>query len=1006
MITEDRRRRISSARQIHDNATRIKSSSKYHGSGKTVLYLLGNEAADDAIWLAGDPSLMKLTRESNKALKKKKPGQAPPRELPLPIPITKYDPACSPSLKYELAISSPYLAGGNPIHIYPDQWKGFPKSLPGDPGTSLAKESTPPPLQLTKVQVHNRQHRVANDVLRLLNDHEDPGEVEAAAMRFLDAFEEGLPIGDDGIAQILVDAAANLSEACRRHSMFSYSETVLDIILRHPPIDEASFHRFKPLEVISNLLSRKGMDNDVPLPEYNLKKASSLYLSENKLRKASDIYLMTFKEYPKLPPDAELFWSVGDKLCRETCLAGLYELTYNVFWRAQIGRTKKEPDGRNSPRKCVDCLMIAANATGRDKKVYHYFRQLYQYTSPGEVQFYQISDMVMDSCLKNGKLEVAKNALFIADDMAKRGGFPSSTTLILKVIGHHWRKSRNITEMQELFTQLEPLAQNTHHPQAVYGAMIQSCVEAGEENMARSYYARYRQRYTPVQADLRIYGHFALAKAMRRDWAGVTEALQNMALLKDSENQGDFESSFVPVLKEFEKSHSVDEVEEFVCKFIDHHNLTLTNYLNNFMINVYAKGKYLDSMVRWIEYAASAHCPMDAVSFNSILHNCHQRWKYSFEQSFQLFTKIHKLAVKGGAKEFSDSHTLEILGRIAVKKSRSDDEFRRRFSLLKGLGRSKQLWDCAGVFRAMSSTFATGQHAAAVKIYRLALEKGVDVQSRHVLLAVRASLKLPTGDDVEAIGIIKYAQQLGKDISLPAAALIIHHLDLIGDDTRWTPVSKLLQFSDTAVSGLQKAGILISQAILNHTIVHLEKRFKGVIAIEFWKAMCRRLKIETSAIDLESLTTLLKMYIQLEDANGIRWVVHMLSANGIVPDKRFLLYVKGAKNKAERISDLPTAHRLSAGFVSSLLYATNEVLETRRKEEEGKELVKKMTRDIVEKAILEQSKGYHNVGWGRKPMKFDSHKVDVSEDYGFRIEEDMIPNLVAPTPDMFAARAA
>ena len=946
MITEDRRRRIRSAREIHDNAQKIKESRNYYSDGRALIDTLDDRIIDDAIWLAGDPKLKKLIKETNLALQEEEEKlrttvTLPASELPQPQ-----------DLKSE---SKPFPSAstiGRPSQLWPyNEWKGVSKSkgeyLSPKSSESLDLAVASPQAHVPQKLVHNRQHRLASDISRLLQDPEDPDNVEAAALRFFDAFEEGVPIGDEGIIPFLIDSAANLSELCRKHSKFSHAERVLDIVLTRPPIDEATFQRFQPLKVISNLISRTDVANTLPLPKYKLRKASSLYLlPESRLRKATSIYLMEFKEKPGIPANPKLYYSIGERLCRETCLAGLHDLTHKVYFRAQLGRQGLRPIG-------VDSLIIATSAMGRHKRMFRYFKAFYSQTSPDQVQLYNISDQVINSVLKTGKMEQAEEVLFIVNRMANEGGFASSTTPILKVLGHQWRSTRDFSKIEELFKRLEPLVHSANHPQAAYGAIIQYCVEAGKENEAQSYYADYRQRYTPAQADIRIYGHFTLAKAMRNDWAGAIEDLQNMAVLVTPQNQGEYESSFVPVLKLFAKSHPVNEVEDFVQDFIDNHQLHLTDYILNFMIKVYAKAKEVDALIGWVEYANSVGCPIDAVSVNTILHNCHQSWNFSFQEVHVLYCKIRKVA---NSRNTSDKDTLELLTRIALSNCPNEIEAGRRLKLLKEFGRSKQLWDGPGVIRAMASSFARGEPAATLKIYGLAIEKRVLLSSRHILLAIRASLKLHESDVSEAVRLIKDAQQFGKDVSLSVAALLIHQLDQIDHQSN-SLADEILHFGETAISNLEENGIKISQAILNHTMSQLERSGEYSMAIEFWKSMCRRLKISNSAIELETLTTLLKTYIQLEDGVGIRWAVNMLEANGIAPDKRFYLYVKMARKEVQKVSESPRGYRISSGFMSSLMYATTRVAVLRKQETKEKERVKQLTVDIIERAIGSQERG-------------------------------------------------
>jgi len=957
MITEDRRRRIRSAREIHNNAQKIKTSRSYYNAGRALIDTLDDQVVDESIWLAGDPTLRKLTKDTNEALRKQETKSSAPRKLPPPIPIIKYDPAelfsyprelkLQPKArilkdeKWKLANSSPVSAASRPLPIFACEWKEKEAYKP------ILKYSTPvaleplklasnplPPLEISgssKTLIRDRQHRLANDVCKLLDTQDDPEAVQAAALRFLDAFEEGVEIDYRGMASALIDAAARLSEACQKHSKFPYAERVLDVILDHATrIDENTFARFYPLESISSLITRKGHPDNMPLPESNL-------------RKAARIYLMQYKDKPKPQTNQTVHWTLGEKLCRETCRAGMYELTKDLYFRLQHSR-------RGLPPLAVDQLITATHAWGRHKQIFRYFKAFYSQTSPHMAELYKITDQVIDSVIKTGKMEQAEEVLAVADQLAAAGGFPSSTTPILKVVGHQWRATRDISKTKELFTRLEPLIRKANHPQAAYGAIIQCCIEAGEEDVAKSYYVAYRAACSPTQANLRIYGHFALAKAMRNDWDGVLEDLRNMALLVTSDKGGDYESSFVPILSLFAKSHSVGQTEEFVRKFIDQHQLKLTDRILNVMINVYSRAGEVDSLFRWIDFAASAGCPIDAVSVNTILGNCYFRWNMSFFHIMRLYSRIRSL--EGVHRKVTDQDTVEILGRIALAGRPDDDTISRRLKQLKDLSRSKQVWDTQGVSRAMATTFERNDFTATLKIYNLALEKGVLIKSGHVLRAVRASLALHGSDIGEAVCFIRDAHLKHLNVDASVGTLIIHQLDLLQDSQ--SDVDKMLQFAEAAVSSLEEHGLKVSQAMLNHAVSNIAKTGHLRAAIGFWKNMCLHLKIPTSEIDLESLNTLLKIYIQLRDGPGVQWTMRILSANGLSPDTRLLVYLKDARRDVLKAQGGAWTTGI---FKGAIKHAILEVLEMRRQHKEKLEQVKKMTIKIIERAIIDQERG-------------------------------------------------
>src|ERR1035438_8216404 len=59
LLTEDRRRRIHAAREVHGNAKKLKSSRKYHSTGTTAIEAFEDQLLryrDDAFWLPSNRS--------------------------------------------------------------------------------------------------------------------------------------------------------------------------------------------------------------------------------------------------------------------------------------------------------------------------------------------------------------------------------------------------------------------------------------------------------------------------------------------------------------------------------------------------------------------------------------------------------------------------------------------------------------------------------------------------------------------------------------------------------------------------------------------------------------------------------------------------------------------------------------------------------------------------------------------------------------------------------------
>jgi hypothetical protein len=171
LLTEDRRRRIHAAREVHNNANKLKSSRKYHSGGSPTTESsedLVLRYDDDGFWQAKD-SLSNIQQAQN--------------ALPLEPAISPFaDPRPPPSFKsskYRL-LPLPKTSRNQPF----DQSKnlGQSESLPAPPpcvaiSQSPALSQNPTlrkvfykPGEAAKASSLYRQKKLASDVTKLLED--------------------------------------------------------------------------------------------------------------------------------------------------------------------------------------------------------------------------------------------------------------------------------------------------------------------------------------------------------------------------------------------------------------------------------------------------------------------------------------------------------------------------------------------------------------------------------------------------------------------------------------------------------------------------------------------------------------------------------------------------------------------------------------------------------------------------------------------------------------------
>ncbi|CZT46588.1 uncharacterized protein RSE6_07036 [Rhynchosporium secalis] len=907
LLTEDRRRRIHSAREVHENAKRLKSSRQYHSTGTASLEALENQASryrDEAFWL---PS--KVSKSTTPAAQDS-PSLSHPTTVRVPQGVEQ---------------SSALEIDGNHENL------ALPRKIARIPSLEAHRAVKIERIDEVTQRMRRSQERQKSLTVKLIQLlDKDPLDVDGAANLFLNEFEEKLTVDKSGLLPELIEVSARVAVACQRFSMHATSSRMLDTILSYGPVAEEDFNKFQPHEIINQWISMKGKTNFIEIDSDDLKKACSLYLTK-------------FLEKPIFM--SETMRLIGKRLCQATLEQGMSILTLALFFRMEETRA-------GNPLTSVDCLIKATHSLGRHKKVIRHFQQLYNQTTPDQMQFYQVTSLAIDSALVTGRLEDAEKILTTASAMAKAGGLELSTTWFLRILGEEYRAHRDLLRLQDLFRRLQLLSSHMHHPQALYGAIIQFCIEGHQEELATLYYKELRESYERSPEDLRIYGHFALAKAYRGDWNGVKVAFDDMRH-SVHEYREEFSSAFAPVLKEFAKLHSVDAIEDFMQYFILELHLKMTPLILNFMIDIYSKVHEVDAIFRWIAYAAADGCKLNSKIFNAILRNCSDRFRFNYDDVYGMYRRAHSLQ-----PDLVNNDSLSILRRMALSRSPNEEVRLARLQNLKRLDDPVQVEGCNEIYRAMSITYAQCNDSAVLKIYNGAERDHVRLQTRHLALAVRASLRLGEGDLAETAEIIRDARANGIEVTDAVASVFIHQIsDLYaaGGRSACGRTENLLKRAEEAIASLAASGLEISQMAITHTANILQKRGRSQLAINFWDLMSRRFNIPASSFDLVTLTTLLNAYIGHQDGDGVRWVMQTLSANNLLPDAHLKRVLKEARNQAgERLRRNPYSEWLHR-WLDVLDRAHTDVKEMRQQTFITNKQIKRKVLDIMAAAVEDQA---------------------------------------------------
>lgn len=786
-----------------------------------------------------------------------------------------------------------------------------------------------PPIQWSPPQTENttqpedRQARLASDLTKILGNGDDIIHIEGAALRLLDTFQEGFPLGDGGLQENLIKVAVQISNACKVHKRFDLFEKILIAVLDCGPIEEDLFFSFRPEGLIRACLEG----------EYDLSKGQKI-LSKERLRRACTIFLTKFKAEPNISsPKAESFAKLGLKLCTETCRNDLFTLTEDIFWRL-------DKYGTDASSPAIKYLITAVKGTGDTKRTVQYFRRFYvQQTSPSAEDFYLMHKAVVDSLIEipSPDYKLAEEIMILALNMAERENLKVSTTSALKMIGTHWRSFHDINRVREIFDRFKPHFHAFGHPRAIYGALIQFYIESGNEVSALALCKEMRATYTESpddNQDVRIRGHFAYSKAMRKDWVGVKSDFNTMAKLKPKADQ--LSAAFSPVLLLFAKTASIGEIEEFLREFIDEIGIQLTSRMSSLMIERYLQAREIESVSRWLDYMQEVGSPINTAFFDRLLTNCYRRWDFCFEEVLQLYLSVKALGK--WTDPIITSTTEDTLRRIAVSASGSNGELASSRLILVDRAHREPIKE-GDLKTAMATALALGDPHEVLNHYNRGLASQIPIDAGTVSIAIQASLRIDPNDINPTVALLQKSSESGYDISQAFSYMYIHQISktyALG----MTDCLNLQVIARKTLDAMDRQHLSISVPAITHTMKILFKMGQPRAAVDFWDSISR---LRPLPLDVVTLTVILQAYLKLQDSAGPGWVVQMLRTHNLMPDKRFKIALKQGRKTAQSWAMQEAVHQ-----------AYDVVKEMRALGEKDKEIVKLKTISIMENAIKHQ----------------------------------------------------
>ncbi|KAH8601656.1 hypothetical protein B0O99DRAFT_607085 [Bisporella sp. PMI_857] len=858
-LTEDRRRRIHTAREVCNNAKKLRSVRQYHGDGVALKDIFEDPIithGHDALYISrkrpkeavarGDAEPILLNASVGTGVEKRK---APHHEQPQTNSI-----ALPRRAKYNRPAQ-----GLTPKRVL----RGAPVSRVATSDNYSSKPKQP--------KGYNREHKLAHDIKQLLKPpgdddlHSRKPNVIAAASRFCEAFEEGLTLGVSGMDQLLMNTAAELCIACTDELRFDLADKVFDIVLAQGPIDESSFYRFEPWHIILRLLG-EGSD-------------------ASKLKKACDLYLTRFKKEPKL--SFRKGWlKIGRRLCRETYGNNMFTLTDLIYWH--LDRFKGY-----APNPATVYYMAALHAQGAHTTLLRTLRNVSGTAGFCQRDFDQLTNIVFSSIQANQRTDIMEETLMLILRMGRRLNLVVSSTHILSTLRTGWDNHKDISRSVSTFKALEVDLGLMLHPSSAYACMIHICVEAGHEMLARDYYDKVLMKSSPAAKPLyltQIRGSFAYAKALKNDWLGVKSDFRE--LYEEGHDKDQCSRAFAPVFELFAASHTTTDTETFLVESVRDFNIELTEQSSNTLLECYLANKELDAISRWLKYFSEAGGQFSPMFFNTILKNCYDKLKFSSDQILGLYFAVVKSkgvqCFETLSRRFIDNETLSILRHTAVAKAGDDTK-----SALKRLNHLDTMIKMPSNYQKscteeMAEALCSGDPSRAIRIYLQSTQAGLPLHRYCLSIAVKASLMLDPHDIGKAISLLQEGKRNNQDVQGALHQIFVHQLGEL------CSLQQVKEITQRTILVLERTGIVPGNQFINYPMSAMVRRSQYRDALSFWQYMSRRQNKSQLIPRIEDLNVHLQAYIGLRDPHGVDSVLEMVSINNLDIDSKFRNTLKNA----------------------------------------------------------------------------------------------------------------
>lgn len=802
---------------------------------------------------------------------------------------------------------------------------------------------------------------MAEHVQTLSKPLRTPADLEAAVRALLNtwpAIEDSRR--DQHVA--LAKVSAELCTACQKSARINLAQSVLQLAVKFGQLDEAAYFAHNPLPVVKSLMPYGSVATelkDSELRDAHMEDASAEMrhaIFVKRLEDAANLFLPAFSSPSVMDVPLAKIVTVGKRLL-ECAFAARHNKLINSIYLAiakyprditELSQWYNEQLQKSGDYELLVSSFIACPPT---------------VNSLSKEAYLQIGDRVVEATGLTHDTQ-AGAVLETLLTITASSSYMLRTTWVTDLLYGQWQKTKDFNEIMKLFAKIaglkkgdDKLASTVVHTNGIYRVMIQIALEADKTKEANALFAELKAAEPTAANDIRIIGLFALAKAKAGNWLGVQDDFQKAAdaAAANPKNEGgrlparDAERVFVPIAKEYVRTHTIGETEDFLKQYIEEIGVPIGRHMVTLIANEYGALREVRSFIAWLDYCTQAGFVADASFSNAILHNCRKHWMFGFRELRAMYRKLRLLS-----PNFEDKVTQTIMTHAAVSDARNigsaGREIRTRahspqtksvgangnnangkrmpasFANMATLAHAsplsvgRHLLDEHDLYVAMKEAFAAGTLSKAVRMYKHAVRGGMPPSEKCLKLAVSCAIKsellaiaASKGAHKEAphfdvaVDLLKSAHMAGQNIDGATAYLAIAYIEVFGSRQVATTGRTRKSNTKASVAAAVKSVLLrlnaskvnITDLALNRAAFHMYKagHMSGAIALAM-SAANTSVGGGRPGYNAWNFSTLLQAYARNVDAEGIRTVTQGAVAADIL---RELMAYKTIKQVHRRV---------------------------------------------------------------------------------------------------------